>query len=60
MRKSIIFLAWAEKRRFYTAKGARTDVYRAANAILRMAVDGRLCMYMTPPEYVKLQGNIIV
>nr|XP_039263931.1 guanine nucleotide-binding protein-like 1 [Styela clava] len=44
---------WAEKRRFYTSKGRRTDVYRAANNILRMAVDGRLCLFMLPPGYVK-------
>nr|XP_054769733.1 guanine nucleotide-binding protein-like 1 [Lytechinus pictus] len=43
--------AWAEKRGFITAKAARKDVYRAANNILRMAVDGRLCMCMTPPDY---------
>ncbi|XP_011662680.2 guanine nucleotide-binding protein-like 1 [Strongylocentrotus purpuratus] len=43
--------AWAEKRGFITAKAARKDTYRAANNILRMAVDGRLCMCMTPPGY---------
>lgn len=45
--------AWAEKRGFFSAKGGRTDVYRAANNILRMAVDGRLCLFMLPPNYTK-------
>ncbi|XP_048345621.1 guanine nucleotide-binding protein-like 1 [Sphaerodactylus townsendi] len=43
--------AWAEKRGYKTAKGARNDVYRAANSILRLAVDGRLCLCMRPPGY---------
>nr|XP_002128534.1 guanine nucleotide-binding protein-like 1 [Ciona intestinalis] len=43
--------AWAEKRNYRTAKAARPDVYRAANSILRMAVDGRLCLYMRPPGF---------
>ncbi|XP_071495914.1 guanine nucleotide-binding protein-like 1 [Diadema antillarum] len=43
--------AWAEKRGFLTAKAARKDVYRAANHLLRMAVDGRLCLCMRPPSY---------
>lgn len=43
--------AWAEKRGYKTAKGARNDVYRAANSLLRLAVDGRLCICMRPPGY---------
>ncbi|XP_074653915.1 guanine nucleotide-binding protein-like 1 [Tubulanus polymorphus] len=43
--------AWAEKRGFLTAKAARNDTYRAANNILRMALDGRLCLCMRPPGY---------
>uniref|UniRef100_H2ZWZ7 Guanine nucleotide-binding protein-like 1 n=1 Tax=Latimeria chalumnae TaxID=7897 RepID=H2ZWZ7_LATCH len=43
--------AWAEKRGYKTAKAARNDVYRAANSILRLAVDGRLCLCMRPPGY---------
>ncbi|XP_053147828.1 guanine nucleotide-binding protein-like 1 isoform X3 [Hemicordylus capensis] len=43
--------AWAEKRGYKTAKGARNDVYRAANSLLRLAVDGRLCVCMRPPGY---------
>ncbi|KAG8199035.1 hypothetical protein JTE90_021048 [Oedothorax gibbosus] len=46
--------AWAMKRGFRTAKAARPDVYRAANNILRMALDGRsLCMAFYPPNYTK-------
>ncbi|XP_075769564.1 guanine nucleotide-binding protein-like 1 [Pelodiscus sinensis] len=43
--------AWAEKRGYKTAKAARNDVYRAANSILRLAVDGRLCLCLRPPGY---------
>ncbi|CAM5105107.1 unnamed protein product [Natator depressus] len=43
--------AWAEKRGYKTAKVARNDVYRAANSILRLAVDGRLCLCLRPPGY---------
>lgn len=46
-----ICVAWAEKRQYFTAKAARPDVYRAANSILRLAVEGRLCMAMKPPNY---------
>lgn len=43
---------WAEKRGYFTAKGARPDVYRAANQILRMALDGRtICITFYPPNY---------
>ncbi|XP_077986081.1 guanine nucleotide-binding protein-like 1 [Glandiceps talaboti] len=43
--------AWSEKRGFLTAKAARNDAYRAANNILRLAVEGRLIMCMRPPDY---------
>ncbi|XP_003217991.1 guanine nucleotide-binding protein-like 1 [Anolis carolinensis] len=43
--------AWAEKRGYKTARGARNDVYRAANSLLRLVVDGRLCVCMRPPGY---------
>lgn len=45
--------AWAEKRGFITAKAARNDTYRAANNILRMAVEGKICLCMTPPGFHK-------
>ncbi|XP_069098059.1 guanine nucleotide-binding protein-like 1 [Pleurodeles waltl] len=49
--------AWAEKRGYKTAKAARNDVYRAANSILRLAVDGRLCLCMRPPGYTAHKDN---
>uniref|UniRef100_A0A8C5BFD9 Guanine nucleotide-binding protein-like 1 n=1 Tax=Gadus morhua TaxID=8049 RepID=A0A8C5BFD9_GADMO len=49
--------AWAEKRCYKTAKAARNDVYRAANSLLRLAVDGRLCLCLRPPSYSCLKGN---
>lgn len=44
--------AWAFKRGFRTAKAARLDVFRAANNILRLAVEGRIVLAMTPPGYI--------
>ncbi|XP_039625919.1 guanine nucleotide-binding protein-like 1 isoform X1 [Polypterus senegalus] len=49
--------AWAEKRGYKTAKAARNDVYRAANSLLRLATDGRLCLCMQPPEYGKCKAD---
>ena len=46
-----ICYAWAEKRGFLTARAGRPDVYRAANSILRLALEGRLCLCMCPPGY---------
>ncbi|CAD5118923.1 DgyrCDS7598 [Dimorphilus gyrociliatus] len=43
--------AWAAKKGFLTAKAARRDVYRAANHILRLAVEGRICLAFRPPNY---------
>ncbi|XP_051999415.1 guanine nucleotide-binding protein-like 1 [Xyrauchen texanus] len=43
--------AWAERRGYKTAKAARNDVYRAANSLLRLAIDGRLCLCLQPPGY---------
>ncbi|KAM6968317.1 guanine nucleotide-binding protein-like 1 [Aplochiton taeniatus] len=49
--------AWAAKRGYKTAKAARNDVYRAANSLLRLAVDGRLCLCFRPPGYSSLRGQ---
>ena len=46
---------WALKRGFYTAKAARPDLYRAANHLLRLATDGRICIYFRPPGYTEQQ-----
>lgn len=51
------FSAWAERRGYKTAKAARNDVYRAANSLLRLAVDGRLCLCLRPPGYSCLRGK---
>ncbi|CAH0547268.1 unnamed protein product [Brassicogethes aeneus] len=42
---------WAKKRGYITAKAARLDSYRAANSLLRMALDGKLCLCLRPPYY---------
>jgi len=53
----VCYAAWALKRGFLTAKAARPDVYRAANNILRMALEGRLCLCLCPPSYTLRQGQ---
>lgn len=52
-----LYLAWAEKRGYKTAKAARNDVYRAANSLLRLAVDGRLSLCFHPPGYSEQRGE---
>ncbi|KAF1578632.1 UNVERIFIED_CONTAM: Guanine nucleotide-binding protein-like 1, partial [Eudyptes pachyrhynchus] len=49
--------AWAEKRGYKTAKAARNDVYRAANSILRLVAEGRLCLCLRPPGYTAQKGE---
>ncbi|TNN81647.1 Guanine nucleotide-binding protein-like 1 [Liparis tanakae] len=49
--------AWAERRGYKTAKAARNDVYRAANSLLRLAIDGRLCLCLKPPGYSCLREH---
>lgn len=51
---------WAKKKGFYTAKAARLDSYRAANSILRMALDGKICLCLRPPFYSEKKGKKIV
>jgi hypothetical protein len=51
-----IFLAWAMKRGFITARAARPDVYRAANHILRLALDGRINLSLRPPGFTAEKG----
>uniref|UniRef100_A0A336LYH6 Guanine nucleotide-binding protein-like 1 n=1 Tax=Culicoides sonorensis TaxID=179676 RepID=A0A336LYH6_CULSO len=45
--------AWALKRGFLTAKAARPDSYRAANSLLRMALDGKLTLALRPVGYLE-------
>ncbi|BET02678.1 Mmr1 hsr1 GTP Hypothetical protein protein [Nesidiocoris tenuis] len=42
---------WALKKGFYTARAARLDTYRAANHLLRMALDGKITLAFAPPGY---------
>ncbi|KAG7277910.1 hypothetical protein CRUP_004689 [Coryphaenoides rupestris] len=49
--------AWAERRGYKTSKAARNDVYRAANSLLRLAIDGRLCLCLRPPGYSCMKGH---
>jgi ribosome biogenesis GTPase A len=44
---------WAKKRGFLTAKAGRPDLYRAANSLLRMALDGKICLCLRPPNYTE-------
>ncbi|KAK3088227.1 hypothetical protein FSP39_016369 [Pinctada imbricata] len=50
--------AWAKRRGFITAKASRPDVYRAANNLLRMALDGRLCVSLKPKGYTEEKCKI--
>lgn len=43
--------AFATKRGFFTAKAARPDTYRAANSILRMALDGKITLSLKPKGF---------
>lgn len=43
--------AWAMKRGYRTARAARLDVSRAANHILRLAVEGRIVLSTVPVGY---------
>lgn len=42
-------IAWALKRGFFTPRGARPDVYRAANHLLRLVSDGGIALFFMPP-----------
>ncbi|XP_013163307.1 PREDICTED: guanine nucleotide-binding protein-like 1 [Papilio xuthus] len=44
---------WAKKRGYLTAKAARLDTYRAANSLLRMALDGKICLWLRPPGFTE-------
>ena len=51
LKRHISILAWAIKHGFLTAKASRPDVYRAANHILRLALQGRINLYLRPPDF---------
>ena len=48
--------SWAAKRNFHTAKAARLDTYRAANNLLRMTLEGKICVYAYPPKWTAEKG----
>lgn len=50
--------AWAKQRGYLTAKAARPDTYRAANALLRMQLEGKICIYLRPPNYTEKKGKL--
>ncbi|XP_076436315.1 guanine nucleotide-binding protein-like 1 [Babylonia areolata] len=49
--------SWAVKCGYHTAKASRPDVYRAANQLLRMAVEGRLRLCFAPPDFFDCQDS---
>lgn len=49
---------WAKKRGYVTAKAARLDSYRAANSLLRMALDGKICFCLRPPGFLKKKSEL--
>ena len=51
------FIELAELKGFKTAKGARTDPYRAANWILRAALEGKILSYLLAPQYNSRKGT---
>lgn len=42
---------WAIKKDFKNARSGRLDSYRAANSLLRMALEGKICLYVYPPNW---------
>lgn len=42
---------WAIKRGFMTKRAARPDEARAANHLLRLSLEGRICLFLRPPNY---------
>ncbi|CAA9993145.1 unnamed protein product [Nesidiocoris tenuis] len=54
---SVVNTGWALKKGFYTARAARLDTYRAANHLLRMALDGKITLAFAPPGYFANKGE---
>ncbi|XP_063982221.1 guanine nucleotide-binding protein-like 1 isoform X2 [Diachasmimorpha longicaudata] len=44
---------WAAKRNYRTARAARLDTYRAANSLLRMTLEGKICVFVYPERWSK-------
>ncbi|VVC35559.1 GTP binding domain,P-loop containing nucleoside triphosphate hydrolase [Cinara cedri] len=49
--------SWAIKRGFITARAGRPDTYRAANNLLRMALDGKICLVLRPYGFTVNKKN---
>lgn len=49
---------WAKKRGYLTAKAGRLDSHRAANSLLRMALDGNICLCLRPVGYLEKIGQL--
>lgn len=56
----VVLSAWAVKRGFFTARAARPDVHRAGNLLLRMALEGKICLCLYPPGYSGSKGKIVI
>ncbi|CAG8502968.1 3044_t:CDS:10 [Ambispora gerdemannii] len=50
--------AFAMKRHFFTSKSSRTDVYRAANTLLRITNDGRILLSFKPPGFFESLASL--
>lgn len=48
---------WAAKRHYFTARAARLDTYRAANSLLRMALEGKISLFIYPPGWTANKGS---
>lgn len=55
-----IILGWAKLKGFYTARAARPDAYRAANHLLRLALDGKICLCLRPLGYAAKKGFFFI
>uniref|UniRef100_A0A2S2Q9F2 Guanine nucleotide-binding protein-like 1 n=1 Tax=Sipha flava TaxID=143950 RepID=A0A2S2Q9F2_9HEMI len=51
--------SWAIKRGFITAKAGRPDTYRAANNLLRMALDGKISLALRPIGFTHCKKNFM-
>lgn len=49
---------WAIKRNYVTARTARWDSYRAANSLLRLSLEGKICLHIYPPNWTEDKGII--
>jgi ribosome biogenesis GTPase A len=52
--------SWAAKRNYRTAKAARLDTYKAANSLLRMTLEGKICLFAYPPKWSIEESNYCI